>query len=139
MVTFSQEDREGTRPRGGAAATVSGAVALVACILLARVQVSTWRNSIALFEHARAVTGDNHVVQVNLAEAYGVKALRIRRPADIDRKLREARDYDEGPCVVVAEVIREDSVFPWVPAGAPVSDMLLEPPREKLEKPSGST
>ena len=26
-----------------------------------------------------------------------------------------------------------------VPAGAPVSDMLLEPPRERLEKPSGST
>jgi acetolactate synthase-1/2/3 large subunit len=76
---------------------------------------------------------------VKLAEAYGIKALRIRRPADIDRKLREAQAYDEGPCVVVAEVIREDSVFPWVPAGAPLSAMLLEPPREKLEKPSGST
>jgi len=76
---------------------------------------------------------------VKLAEAYGVKALRIRRPADIDRKLREAQAYDEGPCVVVAEVIREDSVFPWVPAGAPVSAMMLEPPKEKLEKPSGST
>jgi len=76
---------------------------------------------------------------VKLAEAYGVKGIRIRRPADIDRKLREARAYDEGPCLVVAEVIREDSVFPWVPAGAPVSDMLLEPPKEKLEKPSGST
>jgi len=76
---------------------------------------------------------------VKLAEAYGIKALRIRRPADIDRKLREAQAYNEGPCVVVAEVIREDSVFPWVPAGAPVSAMLLEPPKEKLEKPSGST
>ena len=76
---------------------------------------------------------------VKLAEAYGIKALRIRRPADIDRKLREAQAYDEGPCVVVAEVIREDNVFPWVPAGAPLSAMLLEPPREKLEKPSGST
>jgi acetolactate synthase-1/2/3 large subunit len=76
---------------------------------------------------------------VKLAEAYGLKALRIRRPADIDRRLREAQAYDEGPCVVVAEVIREDNVFPWVPAGAPVSAMLLEPPKEKLEKPSGST
>jgi acetolactate synthase-1/2/3 large subunit len=76
---------------------------------------------------------------VKLAEAYGIRALRIRRPADIDRKLREARDYQEGPCVVVAEVIREDNVFPWVPAGAPISGMLLEPPRERLEKPSGST
>ena len=76
---------------------------------------------------------------VKLAGAYGIKAIRIRRPADIDRKLREAQAYDEGPCLVVAEVIREDNVFPWVPAGAPVSDMLLEPPKERLEKPSGST
>ena len=78
-------------------------------------------------------------VRARLAEAYGIKALRIRRPADIDRKLREARSYDDGPCVVVAEVIREDNGFPWVPAGAPVSAMMLEPPKEKLEKPSGST
>ncbi|NIY42752.1 MAG: biosynthetic-type acetolactate synthase large subunit, partial [Gemmatimonadetes bacterium] len=76
---------------------------------------------------------------VKLAEAYGVKALRIRRPADIDRKLQEARDYNDGPCVVVAEVVKEDNVFPMIPAGAPVHDMIIEPPKERLEKPSGST
>ena len=76
---------------------------------------------------------------VKLAEAYGIKALRIRRPADIDRKLREAHEYDEGPCVVVAEVVKEDNVFPMVPAGAPTSDMIIEPPKHRLEKPVGST
>ena len=35
---------------------------------------------------------------VKLAEAYGVKGLRIRRPGDIDRKLREARAHKRGPC-----------------------------------------
>jgi acetolactate synthase-1/2/3 large subunit len=76
---------------------------------------------------------------VKLAEAYGVKGLRIRRPADIDRRLKEARDHDSGPCVVVAEVVKEGNVFPWIPAGAPITDMLIEPPKRKLEKPSGST
>jgi acetolactate synthase I/II/III large subunit len=76
---------------------------------------------------------------VKLAEAYGIKALRIRRPGDIDRKLREAHAYDEGPCVVVAEVVKEDNVFPMIPAGAPVHAMIIDPPRERLEKPSGST
>jgi acetolactate synthase-1/2/3 large subunit len=76
---------------------------------------------------------------VKLAEAYGVKGLRIRRPADIDRRLKEARDHDAGPCLVVAEVVKEGNVFPWIPAGAPITDMLIEPPRRKLEKPSGST
>jgi acetolactate synthase I/II/III large subunit len=75
---------------------------------------------------------------VKLAEAYGVKGIRIRRPADIDRRLKEARDHD-GPVVVVAEVVKEGNVFPWIPAGAPITDMLIEPPKRKLEKPSGST
>ncbi len=75
---------------------------------------------------------------VKLAEAYGIKGIRIRRPGDVDRKLQEARDHD-GPVVVVAEVSKEDNVFPMIPAGAPLADMIIEPPRERLEKPSGST
>ena len=75
---------------------------------------------------------------VKLAQAYGVKALRIRRPADADRILREAHEHD-GPCVVVAEVVKEDNVFPMIPAGASVSEMLIEKPKHALAKPSGST
>jgi acetolactate synthase-1/2/3 large subunit len=76
---------------------------------------------------------------VKLAEAYGIKALRISRPGDVDRKLKEARAYNEGPVVVVAEVIKEDNVFPMIPAGAPVSHMIIDPPKHRLEKPVGST
>ncbi len=76
---------------------------------------------------------------VKLAEAYGIKALRIRRAADVDRKLEEAIAYQDGPCVVVAEVMKEDNVFPMIPAGAPVSNMIIEAPKTALEKPRGST
>ena len=76
---------------------------------------------------------------VKLAEAYGIKALRITRPGDVDRKLKEARAWKDGPVVVVAEVIKEDNVFPMIPAGAPVSHMIIEPPKHRLEKPVGST
>ena len=75
---------------------------------------------------------------VKLAEAYGIKAFRIRRAADIDRQLRAARAV-KGPAVVVAEVLKEDNVFPMIPAGAPVSHMIIDPPKHRLEKPSGST
>jgi acetolactate synthase-1/2/3 large subunit len=75
---------------------------------------------------------------VKLAQAYGVKGLRIRRPADTDRILQEAQDHD-GPCVVVAEVVKEDNVFPMIPAGASNSEMLIEAPKHTLPKPSGST
>ena len=46
----------------------------------------------------------------------------------------EAQDYDEGPCVVVAEVVKEDNVFPMIPAGAPLSGMLTEKPQRKARQ-----
>ncbi len=75
---------------------------------------------------------------VKLAQAYGVKGLRIRRPADVDRILKQAHD-DPGPCVVVAEVVKEDNVFPMIPAGASIAEMLIEKPKGPLAKPTGST
>jgi acetolactate synthase-1/2/3 large subunit len=77
---------------------------------------------------------------VKLARAYGIQAWRIKRPADVDRVLTRAQEYDEGPCVVVAEVVKEDNVFPMIPAGASLDEMLIERPKDRmLEKPSGST
>ena len=76
---------------------------------------------------------------VKLAQAYGVQAWRIKRPADVDRVLALAHEYDEGPCVVVAEVVKEDNVFPMIPAGAALKDMLIEKPKGPMQKPSGST
>ncbi|MEE3326226.1 MAG: biosynthetic-type acetolactate synthase large subunit [Myxococcota bacterium] len=76
---------------------------------------------------------------VKLAEAYGILGLRIRRAADTDRILERAHAYNEGPCVVVAEVVKEDNVFPMIPSGAPISSMITEKPKEKLQRPVGST
>ncbi|MDT8285012.1 MAG: hypothetical protein RQ767_05760, partial [Thermovirgaceae bacterium] len=42
----------------------------------------------------------------------------------------------EGPCVVVAEVVKEDNVFPMIPAGAPLSGMIIEKPKEQMAKPN---
>jgi len=76
---------------------------------------------------------------VKLAQAYGAEAFRIRRAADVDRVLKQAQRVKQRPCVVVAEVVKEDNVFPMIPAGAPVSAMIIERPKEKLDKPVGST
>ncbi|HXU81535.1 MAG TPA: biosynthetic-type acetolactate synthase large subunit [Polyangia bacterium] len=76
---------------------------------------------------------------VKLAQAYGAKGFRIRRAADVDKILKQAMDWNEGPCIVDAEVVKEDNVFPMIPAGAALRDMIIERPKEKLEKPTGST
>jgi acetolactate synthase-1/2/3 large subunit len=76
---------------------------------------------------------------VKLAQSYGAKGWRIRRAADVDRVLAAAHAYSDGPCVVSADVVKEDNVFPMIPAGAAVRDMIIDPPKHKLEKPTGST
>jgi acetolactate synthase-1/2/3 large subunit len=76
---------------------------------------------------------------VKLAQAYGAKGFRIRRAADVDKILKQAMEWNEGPCIVDAEVVKEDNVFPMIPAGAALRDMIIERPKEKLEKPTGST
>lgn len=76
---------------------------------------------------------------VKLAEAYGAKGINIKRPADVRKKLQEALDYNDGPVVINAECIKTDNVFPMIPAGAALEDMLIEPPKHKMEKPIGST
>ncbi len=43
------------------------------------------------------------------------------------------------PCVGVAEVVKADNVCPMIPAGAAVSEMIIEAPKHKLDKPEGST
>ena len=53
--------------------------------------------------------------------------------------LSRALAYNDGPCIINAEVLKTDNVFPMIPAGAALEDMLTEPPRRKLEKPTGST
>lgn len=76
---------------------------------------------------------------VKLAESYGVKGFRLKRSADVTRTLEKVMAYNEGPCLVHCEVEKESNVYPMIPAGAPYSKMLIEEPKEKLEKPSGST
>ena len=76
---------------------------------------------------------------VKLAEAYGVKAFRIRRSGDVKRVLKAAAAYTDGPCVIEAEVVQEDNVFPMIPAGAGYKEMLIERPKQKMAKPTGST
>jgi acetolactate synthase-1/2/3 large subunit len=76
---------------------------------------------------------------VKLAQAYGAKGFRIRRAADVDKILKQAMEWNEGPCIVDAEVVKEDNVFPMIPAGAALRDMIIERPKQKMAKPEGST
>ncbi|MDZ8119900.1 biosynthetic-type acetolactate synthase large subunit [Pontiella agarivorans] len=76
---------------------------------------------------------------VKLAESFGIKGFNLRRPGDVKRVLQNALNYNDGPCLINCEVEKADNVFPMVPAGAALEDMLIDPPTIKLDKPTGST
>ena len=76
---------------------------------------------------------------IRLAEAYGAKGVHITSPDHVDERLQEALAHNDGPVVIHCEVAKEDNVYPMIPAGAALEDMILGPPTEKLAKPEGST
>ena len=76
---------------------------------------------------------------VKLGEAYGIKGFRIKRGADVRKILMRAMEYNEGPCIIHAEVVKEDNVFPMIPAGQGADAMIIERPKGKMDKPTGST
>ncbi len=63
---------------------------------------------------------------VKLAEAYGAKGLRVTSRAEVASAVREAREHP-GPVVLDFRVLQEDSVFPMVPTGAALDQMIRRP------------
>jgi acetolactate synthase-1/2/3 large subunit len=76
---------------------------------------------------------------VKLAEAYGAAGICINSVDETEDKLREALAINDRPVVINAEVIKTENVFPMIPAGAPLTAMIVTPPTQKLAKPTGST
>ncbi len=76
---------------------------------------------------------------VKLAEAYGATGYNLKRAADVRKILSKALAHKGGPVLINAEVVKTSNVFPMIPAGAALEDMLIEPPKTKLAKPTGST
>lgn len=76
---------------------------------------------------------------VKLAEAYGAKGINIENVADAPAKLAEALKINDRPVLINAETIKTENVFPMIPAGAPLTEMIIDPPTKQLAKPVGST
>jgi acetolactate synthase-1/2/3 large subunit len=60
---------------------------------------------------------------VNIANAYGIEGVKVESPDDVMPALRAALDCD-GPFVMDFRIEREENVFPMVPAGAAINEMI---------------
>ncbi|MEI7847204.1 MAG: biosynthetic-type acetolactate synthase large subunit [Chloroflexota bacterium] len=63
---------------------------------------------------------------VKLAEAHGLKGLRVTERSQVEAAIREAQQT-EGTVVIDFRVEQEDAVYPMVPAGADLHNMIRRP------------
>ena len=61
---------------------------------------------------------------VKLAEAFGASGLRATTPDQVEPVLAEGLQI-KGPVIMDFVVASEECVYPMVPAGKPITDMLL--------------
>jgi acetolactate synthase-1/2/3 large subunit len=63
---------------------------------------------------------------VKLAEAFGIFSERVESRGDVNDVVSRARRH-RGPALIDFRVEQEDSVYPMVPAGADLDQMILRP------------
>ena len=70
--------------------------------------------------HSAHLLGPDYL---KLAEAYGIPAVKASTPAEVDDAIRFAQAA-EGPALVWFEIAGEQNVFPMMPAGKGLSDLI---------------
>jgi acetolactate synthase I/II/III large subunit len=63
---------------------------------------------------------------VKLAEAHGLTGMRVTQRAEVERAVRTAQST-AGTVVIDFRVEQEDSVYPMVPSGAALTEMIRRP------------
>ena len=68
---------------------------------------------------------------VKLADAHGIRGAAVHTRADVERVVNEARQHD-GPFLINFLVEQEDSVYPMIPAGSALHEMIRRPDQNPL-------
>jgi acetolactate synthase I/II/III large subunit len=73
---------------------------------------------------------------VKLADAHGIPGRAVRRRAEVADAVKAARSA-AGPYLLNFMVEKEDSVYPMIPAGSALHEMIRRPDRDPLEEHAG--
>ena len=63
---------------------------------------------------------------VKVGEAFGIESYSTDNPKEVDSLLDKALSINDRPVLVEFKVVKEDMVFPMVPSGASISDMMVK-------------
>ena len=70
---------------------------------------------------------------VKLAEAFGMLGIRVTDKTQVRSAISKAMEYD-GPAIVDFVVEEEENVFPMIPAGTTIHDLIEEPSPEEARR-----
>ena len=77
-------------------------------------------------ERYSETTLDRPTDYVKLAEAFGGKGFRITKVDEVEKVLKEALDYVDGPVLIDYVIDTDKKVFPMVAPGAPIDQIMTE-------------
>jgi acetolactate synthase-1/2/3 large subunit len=80
---------------------------------------------------------ENNPDFAKLAKAYGIEAFYINQNASAKAIIEKALEINDGPVLIHCDCEREENVFPMIPPGASIDDIMTERPKEIAEKPIG--
>lgn len=66
---------------------------------------------------------------VKLAEAFGAVGLRVEKPEDVRPALEKSMRITDRPTVIDFRIAREENVFPMIPAGQSIEEMMVRRPK----------
>jgi len=70
---------------------------------------------------------------VKLADAHGIAGRAVRKRSEVEPAVNEARTH-QGPYLINFLVEKEDSVYPMIPVGSALHEMIRRPERDPLEE-----
>lgn len=94
--------------------------------------VRQWQDLFHAKRYSEVYLADSNPDFARLAEAYGIKGVRVERKEDLMKGVEAVLSTD-GPVVAEFKVYHEEGVFPMIPAGGAAEDMIIEHPAEREE------
>ena len=66
---------------------------------------------------------------VKLAEAYGAVGLRVEKMSEVDDAFKKSMDVNDRPTIIDFRIDPEENVFPMIPAGQSIEEMMVNRPK----------
>ena len=62
---------------------------------------------------------------VKVGEAFGIKSFSTDNPKEVESLIDKAMSINDRPCLIEFKVVKDDMVFPMVPSGGSISEMMV--------------